>query len=116
MFQNIHMFFSCQMNKGYIGAMQVMTRYMREQLQRIIEYYQGPSVQSGFLTAGPTAGPSIDVTTRQWTFGAQLAQHLYDEGLLDKHDYLSWIIELLEKVKYAHDLELCNIINLRRLL
>ena len=72
---------------------------MREQLQRILEHYQGAGTQSGFLTAGPASGPSIEVTTRQWTFGTQLAQHLYDEGLLDKHEYLNWIIELLEKVK-----------------
>jgi len=32
-----------------------------------------------------------------------LVQHMYDEGLIERHEFLSWLIELLEKVRVADD-------------
>ena len=32
-----------------------------------------------------------------------LVQHMYDEGLIDRHEFLSWLIELLEKMRAADD-------------
>lgn len=32
-----------------------------------------------------------------WNYCCRLAKYLLDEGLLDRHDFLSWIIELLDK-------------------
>jgi mediator of RNA polymerase II transcription subunit 12 len=79
-------------------------------LQKILEYYQGSgggsavaAAQSGFLTAAPATVIDLDGATRQWNYGVQLAQHMYSEGLLDRHEFLSWIVELLEKVKITDD-------------
>lgn len=32
-----------------------------------------------------------------WNYCTRLAKYLLDEGLLDRHDFLTWIIELLDK-------------------
>lgn len=83
---------------------QAVAKYLREQLQKILEYYQGSNTQTGFLTAGPTSSViGIDQATRQWNFGMQLAQYMYEEGLLDRHEYLTWLVELLEKMKVTDD-------------
>lgn len=89
---------------------QALTKYLREQLQKIIEHYQGSSggsalaaAQSGFLTAAPTTIIDLDGALRQWNYGTQLAHYMYSEGLFDRHEFLSWIVELLEKVKITDD-------------
>lgn len=32
-----------------------------------------------------------------WNYCCRLARYMLDEGLLDRHDFLTWIIELLDK-------------------
>lgn len=95
---------------GYTDWTQALTKYLREQLQKILEHYQGSSsgssvaaAQSGFLTVAPTTVVDVMEPTRQWNYVSQLAQHMYGEGLLDRHEFLSWIVELLEKVKITDD-------------
>ncbi|XP_068629231.1 mediator of RNA polymerase II transcription subunit 12-like isoform X2 [Battus philenor] len=34
---------------------------------------------------------------RLWNYCCRLARYMLDEGLLDRHDFLTWIIELLDK-------------------
>ena len=58
---------------------------------------------ASFLTAGPTSVIGIDLAMRHWNFGMQLAQHMYEEGLLDRHEFLTWLVELLEKTKVTDD-------------
>lgn len=36
---------------------------------------------------------------KQWQYCTQLAKYMYEEGLLDKNEYLNWVIELLDKIK-----------------
>ena len=57
----------------------------------------------GFLTAGPASVIDVDAATRHWNYTMLLVQHMYDEGLIDRHEFLSWLIELLEKVRVADD-------------
>lgn len=80
-----------------------MTKFLHEQLQKIIEHYKGTGAPVGFLTAGPTSVIDVDAATRQWNYVMLLVQHMYDEGLIDRHDFLCWLIELLEKVRAADD-------------
>jgi len=82
---------------------QALTKFLHEQLQKIIEHYKGTGTQVGFLTAGPTSVIDMDAATRQWNYVMLLVQHMYDDGLIDRHEFLSWLIELLEKVKVADD-------------
>jgi len=82
---------------------QAVTKFLHEQLQKIMEHYKGTGAPVGFLTAGPTSVVDVDAATRQWNYVMLLVQHMYDEGLIDRHDFLSWLIELLEKVRVADD-------------
>ncbi|CAH4017296.1 unnamed protein product [Pieris brassicae] len=55
---------------------------------------------SSSLLGSSTPGPeSTDwrQALKQWNYCCRLAKYLLDEGLLDRHDFLSWIIELLDK-------------------
>ncbi|XP_052783955.1 mediator of RNA polymerase II transcription subunit 12-like protein isoform X1 [Mya arenaria] len=81
-----------------------LTKYMKEQLTKIQEYYHGTGTQMSFLTA--TQAPSqvdLDLALKQWAYCSKLARYMYDEGLLDRHEFLSWIIEGLEKSKQVDD-------------
>lgn len=93
-----------------------MTRHLREQLQKIAEHYNNSAsnmsssstsmvMNTSFLTAGGGAGrqmlPNPDLglepSLRQWNYNCRLVLHLFDDGLLDKQDFLSWLIDQLEK-------------------
>lgn len=39
----------------------------------------------------------------QWFYYTKLAKYLYEEGLLDRHDFLFWLLELFEKIKSIDD-------------
>ena len=40
---------------------------------------------------------------KQWNYYVQLARHLYEAGLLERHDFLTWLLELFEKIKSIDD-------------
>ncbi|KAL8595941.1 hypothetical protein ACOMHN_018253 [Nucella lapillus] len=87
---------------------QSLTKYLREQLQKVQEFYHsstnGPQA-SGFLLANNHATSQADMETalKQWTYCTRLAKHMYNEGLLDRNETLTWLVELLEKMKNADD-------------
>lgn len=39
----------------------------------------------------------------QWFYYTKLAKYLYEEGLLDRQDFLIWLLELFEKIKSIDD-------------
>ncbi|XP_063430577.1 mediator of RNA polymerase II transcription subunit 12-like protein isoform X5 [Mytilus trossulus] len=85
-----------------------MMKYLNDQLQKINEPHHsapgGPT--SGFLTVQsvqPAYKVDQDLAQKQWQFGCKLARHLCDEGLLDRHEFLTWIIDSLEKLKQPDD-------------
>lgn len=36
---------------------------------------------------------------KQWTYCTQLGKYMFEEGLLDKHEFLNWILDLLDKLR-----------------
>ncbi|GFO22710.1 mediator of RNA polymerase ii transcription subunit 12-like, partial [Plakobranchus ocellatus] len=93
---------------------QALTKYLRDQLQKIQDFYHGTSGGSGgpsstpFLLA-PTPSTSqvdLDQATKHWNYCTRFANHLYEESLLDRHDFLSWLIELPDKMKQTDDVVL----------
>ncbi|ELT92763.1 hypothetical protein CAPTEDRAFT_163894 [Capitella teleta] len=81
----------------------VITRHLREQLVKIIEHYQGNVTGTSFLTAGPTSVVDLECPMKNWNYCTNLARYMYEEGLLDQHELLSWFLELLEKQKITDD-------------
>lgn len=36
---------------------------------------------------------------KQWTYCTQLCKYMFEEGLLDKHEFLTWILDLFDKLR-----------------
>ncbi|EEC08725.1 thyroid hormone receptor-associated protein, putative [Ixodes scapularis] len=92
-----------------------LCKFLRELLHKLVEHSHptGPppgsggslGSQGGGTSPAPSA-PSIPPDTtiaKQWQYCTQLASYLYEEGLLDHQDFLSWILELVEKTKTPDD-------------
>ncbi|XP_069753552.1 mediator of RNA polymerase II transcription subunit 12-like protein isoform X2 [Narcine bancroftii] len=80
---------------------QILTRYLREQLAKIAEYYHGPSGQGPPSTAA--VPPEVEQAIKQWEYNEKLAFYTFQDGMLERHEYLTWILEVLEKVRPADD-------------
>lgn len=46
-----------------------------------------------------TAPEDYKTSLKQWNYCVQLAKYLYEEGLLDRQEFLNWILELLDKMR-----------------
>lgn len=57
----------------------------------------GNSSTLGSLTPGGSESTDWRQALKLWNYCTRLAKYLLDEGLLDRHDFLTWIIELLDK-------------------
>ncbi|KAG9509321.1 Mediator of RNA polymerase II transcription subunit 12, partial [Fragariocoptes setiger] len=73
------------------------------------------SSQSASTTALSNTSISVSsenfhVTYNQWQYQIQLARACFDEGLLDQHEFLTWLVELFERHiapgKYVTELNL----------
>ncbi|XP_067143152.1 mediator of RNA polymerase II transcription subunit 12-like protein isoform X2 [Centruroides vittatus] len=102
---------------------QALCKFLREQLQKLAEHYHssialgsasnttstsmGSGSNSNVIGSSSTGSNSlnvsVDVAYKHWQYICQLARHLFEEGLLDRQDFLLWILELLEKTKCPDD-------------
>lgn len=39
------------------------------------------------------------LAVKQWTYCTQLSKYMYEEGLLDKQEFLNWVLDLLDKIR-----------------
>lgn len=39
------------------------------------------------------------LAVKQWNYCIMLSKYMYEEGLLDRQEYLTWIVELVEKIR-----------------
>uniref|UniRef100_A0A8D2B322 Mediator complex subunit 12L n=1 Tax=Sciurus vulgaris TaxID=55149 RepID=A0A8D2B322_SCIVU len=79
---------------------QISTRYLREQLAKISDFYHMGSNASDGPVPVP---PEVEQAMRQWEYNEKLAFHMFQEGMLEKHEYLTWILDVLEKVRPMDD-------------
>ncbi|MBZ3878403.1 Mediator of RNA polymerase II transcription subunit 12-like protein [Sciurus carolinensis] len=79
---------------------QISTRYLREQLAKISDFYHMASNASDGPVPVP---PEVEQAMRQWEYNEKLAFHMFQEGMLEKHEYLTWILDVLEKVRPMDD-------------
>ncbi|RWS26166.1 thyroid hormone receptor-associated protein-like protein, partial [Leptotrombidium deliense] len=84
-----------------------LCKFLRELYQKLCDNYHGvTSVNSNFSTStssGSTGNVNVEVAYKQWQYCTQLARYLFEEGLLDKHEFLMWILDLFEKIKLPDD-------------
>ncbi|KAG1673141.1 Mediator of RNA polymerase II transcription subunit 12-like protein [Nymphon striatum] len=77
-----------------------LCKFLKEQFQKLADYYHtshNPSISSMTVTV------DIENTYNLWNYCNQLARYMFEEGLLDKHEYLMWMLELMEKSKSSDD-------------
>ncbi|XP_077204785.1 mediator of RNA polymerase II transcription subunit 12-like protein isoform X2 [Paroedura picta] len=79
---------------------QIATRYLREQLAKIAEFYHVTSNQASSSVAVP---PEVEQALKQWEYNEKLAFYMFQEGMLERHEYLTWILDVLEKIRPADD-------------
>ncbi|RWS13512.1 thyroid hormone receptor-associated protein-like protein [Dinothrombium tinctorium] len=86
-----------------------LCKFLRELYQKLCENYHNNSINSIFgpttnsNAAGNSNAEMVQTLYKQWSYCTQLARHLFEEGLLDQHDFLLWIMDLLEKIKSPDD-------------
>ncbi|XP_037677391.1 mediator of RNA polymerase II transcription subunit 12 isoform X2 [Choloepus didactylus] len=83
---------------------QIITKYLWEQLQKMAEYYRpGPAGSGG---CSSTIGPlphDVEVAIRQWDYNEKLAMFMFQDGMLDRHEFLTWVLECFEKIRPGED-------------
>ncbi|XP_061493052.1 mediator of RNA polymerase II transcription subunit 12-like protein [Rhineura floridana] len=79
---------------------QISTRYLREQLAKIAEFYH---MTSGQGSSSVVVTPEVEQALKQWEYNEKLAFYMFQEGMLERHEYLTWILDVLEKIKPAAD-------------
>uniref|UniRef100_A0A8I3W4V1 Mediator complex subunit 12L n=1 Tax=Callithrix jacchus TaxID=9483 RepID=A0A8I3W4V1_CALJA len=79
---------------------QISTRYLREQLAKISDFYHMASSSGDGPVPVP---PEVEQAMKQWEYNEKLAFHMFQEGMLEKHEYLTWILDVLEKIRPMDD-------------
>uniref|UniRef100_A0A4W5MEI1 Mediator complex subunit 12 n=1 Tax=Hucho hucho TaxID=62062 RepID=A0A4W5MEI1_9TELE len=81
---------------------QIITKYLWEQLQKVAEFYrQSPS--QGCVSPLPATSAEVDTAMKQWEYNEKLAMFMFQDGMLDRHEFLTWVLECSEKVRPGED-------------
>uniref|UniRef100_A0A674A6P0 Mediator complex subunit 12 n=1 Tax=Salmo trutta TaxID=8032 RepID=A0A674A6P0_SALTR len=81
---------------------QIITKYLWEQLQKVAEFYrQSPSQGCG--SPLPATSAEVDMAMKQWEYNEKLAMFMFQDGMLDRHEFLTWVLECSEKVRPGED-------------
>ncbi|XP_041847052.1 mediator of RNA polymerase II transcription subunit 12 isoform X4 [Melanotaenia boesemani] len=81
---------------------QIITKYLWEQLQKVAEFYrQFPS--QGCSSPLPAMPTDVDTAMKQWEYNEKLAMFMFQDGMLDRHEFLTWVLECFEKVRPGED-------------
>ncbi|XP_058826167.1 mediator of RNA polymerase II transcription subunit 12 isoform X2 [Topomyia yanbarensis] len=59
----------------------------------------GGSVSQGQNLAPPSPQEEQKLALKQWNYCTQLCKYMYEEGLLDRAEFLNWVLDLLDKMK-----------------
>nr|XP_023688070.1 mediator of RNA polymerase II transcription subunit 12 isoform X2 [Paramormyrops kingsleyae] len=81
---------------------QITTKYLWEQLQKIAEFYRSSGGQGG---ASPLPAPpaEVEAAMKQWEYNEKLAMFMFQDGMLDRHEFLTWVLECFEKIRPGED-------------
>ncbi|XP_063772126.1 mediator of RNA polymerase II transcription subunit 12-like protein isoform X2 [Pseudophryne corroboree] len=74
---------------------QILTRYLREQLVKIADFYHTNSSQ---CISPVVVSQDVEQAFKHWKYNEKLAFYMFQEGLLERHEYLTWMLDVLEKV------------------
>uniref|UniRef100_A0A9J7Z1N4 Mediator complex subunit 12 n=1 Tax=Cyprinus carpio carpio TaxID=630221 RepID=A0A9J7Z1N4_CYPCA len=81
---------------------QIITKYLWEQLQKVAEFYrQSPGQGCGSPLPAPPA--EVETAMKQWEYNEKLAMFMFQDGMLDRHEFLTWVLECFEKIRPGED-------------
>ncbi|MBN3270456.1 MED12 polymerase, partial [Polyodon spathula] len=81
---------------------QIITKYLWEQLQKIAEFYRQSSSQ-GCGSPLPATPVEVETAMKQWEYNEKLAMFMFQDGMLDRHEFLTWVLECFEKIRPGED-------------
>jgi mediator of RNA polymerase II transcription subunit 12 len=77
---------------------QILTKFMRDQQVKLQEHYN-PS--SSTTSASPTSSPVLldehKLAHKQWMYCVNLSRHMYEEGLVERQEFLNWVLDSVER-------------------
>nr|CAD7434052.1 unnamed protein product [Timema monikensis] len=85
-----------------------LIKFLKDQLNKLQDYYHmssgsTPTRGQGASPAPNTTGAAMTeeqkLAHRHWQYCTRLAHFLYEEGLLDRQEFLQWLLDLLDKVR-----------------
>ncbi|XP_068810802.1 mediator of RNA polymerase II transcription subunit 12-like protein isoform X13 [Struthio camelus] len=79
---------------------QIITRYLREQLAKVAEFYHATFGQGNSSVVMPQ---EMEQALKQWEYNEKLSFYMFQEGMLERHEYLTWILDVLEKIRPTDD-------------
>ncbi|XP_014668472.1 PREDICTED: mediator of RNA polymerase II transcription subunit 12-like protein [Priapulus caudatus] len=75
---------------------QALTRFLRDLLNKLTDWYHGQSTAGGMPA-------EVDAAMKQWQYCQRLTRYMYEEGLVERQEFLAWILDLLERVRGVDD-------------
>ncbi|XP_039210779.1 mediator of RNA polymerase II transcription subunit 12 isoform X2 [Crotalus tigris] len=81
---------------------QIITKFLWEQLQKIADFHRQ-------LLAQACSSPSsimpqeVEHSVKQWDYNEKLAMFMFQDGMLDRHEFLTWVLECFEKIRPGED-------------
>lgn len=79
-----------------------LLKFLKDQIPKLQEHYtitEKPPLVAQTLTAIANSETEQTLAFRHWTYCVRLLKYMYEEGLMDRQEVLSWMIDLLEKVR-----------------
>ena len=72
-----------------------LTRFLKDQLQELLTN----------VTSTEAGDNKVENSNpyKNWIYTLELCEHMYNQGLLDRQEFLQWVLEMIEKCKYADD-------------
>lgn len=100
--------FEIKVKKRYVDFfmewIQIIIKYLWEQLQKMVEYYWlgfvgsgGCGFMIGFLFY------DVEVVIWQWDYIEKLVMFMFQDGMLDRYEFLIWVFECFEKICFGED-------------
>uniref|UniRef100_A0A8C3JJA8 Mediator complex subunit 12 n=1 Tax=Calidris pygmaea TaxID=425635 RepID=A0A8C3JJA8_9CHAR len=86
----------------FIEWTQIITKYLSEQLQKIAEFYRQLPGQGCGSPSGPMP-QEVEQALKQWDYNEKLAMFMFQDGMLDRHEFLTWVLECFEKIRSGED-------------
>ncbi|XP_071052506.1 mediator of RNA polymerase II transcription subunit 12 isoform X3 [Onthophagus taurus] len=76
-----------------------LLKFLKDQIPKLQEYYSQVDKPQNTPVSGSSSDTEQRLAVKYWMYCTRLLKYMYDEGLLDRQEVLTWILELLEKLR-----------------